>query len=81
MNDGIGTQLLHDMFTSVVAADKQGQHHYLSVVLNFARHCAEDVAGIMPRKQRLLLTKYEIQPPKSEVSSYVHNYVAALCGN
>lgn len=64
----IGTSLLMDMLTAVTKADKAERYPYLPVVVSFARHCAEDVAGIVPRKQRLLLDKYGIQPPRSQVS-------------
>ena len=55
-----------DMLTTVTKADKDG-HPYLSVVLSFARHCSEDVAGIVPRRQRLLMRKFQLEPPKSRV--------------
>lgn len=31
---------------------QESGHSYLTVLLSFCRHCAEDVAGILPRKQR-----------------------------
>ena len=57
-----------DMLTAVTKVDHAGGHPYLPVIVGFARHCAEDVAGIVPRKQRLLFNKYRIEPPVSEVS-------------
>ena len=66
VDEDIGIQLLLDVITEVTRADL-ASHPYLTVVLNFARHCGEDVAGILPRKQRMLLTQYGIQPPTSEV--------------
>ena len=54
------------MLIEIVKADKQC-HAYLPVVVGFARHCAEDLAGILPRKQRILLTKYDILPPRFQV--------------
>ena len=68
IDTGIGTSLLMDMLTAVTKVDQAGGHPYLPVIVGFARHCAEDVAGIVPRKQRLLLDKYGIEPPVSEVS-------------
>lgn len=62
----VGVSLLLDMFSSLLSADEEG-HPYLSVVLSFARHFAEDVAGIWPRKQRVLLDKCSIQLPESKV--------------
>ncbi len=70
MDQDIGTQILQDALGEVVRVDREGQPALLSVVLNFSRHCAEDVAGIMPRKQRLLLTKYGIQPPETKVRGW-----------
>ena len=66
VNETISVQLLHEMLTNVVKADADG-HPYLTVVLSFARSCAEDIAGIMPRRQRLLLRKYAVEAPQSEV--------------
>lgn len=57
------------MFSALVEADKDG-HPYLSVVVSFARHFAEDLAGIWPRKQRLLLDKFNMELPKSKVRGY-----------
>ena len=62
------------MLTAITHADQQ-EHPYLTVVLNFVRHCAEDIAGIFPRKQRLLLDKYGIQPQKSKVRSSYFTHV------
>ncbi len=67
MDQGIGIEVLLDALGEVVRVDKEGQPFLLAVVLNFSRHLAEDFAGIMPRRQRLLLTKYGIQPPEAEV--------------
>ena len=66
VEEDIGTTLLLEMLSAITRSDPKA-HGYLSVVLSFARHCAEDVAGISPRKHRLLATKYGIAPPKSEV--------------
>ena len=70
VNEDIGTSLLNDLLLAIMKADKSG-HPYLAVVVSFARHCVEDFAGIVPRKQRLLLTKHGIEPPKSEVHDTV----------
>jgi len=66
VNEDLGISLLGDMLSNVIRADSNG-HPYLSVIASFARHCVEDLAGIIPRKQRLLLTKYGIEPPTSQV--------------
>ena len=66
IDEEIGCSLLMDMVAMVTKADKEG-HPYLSVVLNFCRHCSEDIAGIVPRRQRQLMAKFDIHPPKSQV--------------
>ena len=66
INEDLGLSLLTDMLVAIMKADSKG-HSFLAVVVSFARHCADDLAGIAPRKQRLLLTKYGIEPPKSRV--------------
>ena len=55
----VGVSLLLDMLSAVVAADEEaGGHPYLAVVVSFARHFAEDMAGIVSRKHRTLLSKF-----------------------
>ena len=54
------------MLVEIIKVDMKC-HAYLPVVVGFARHCAEDLAGILPRKQRTLLTKYDIRPPQFQV--------------
>lgn len=67
VNEDVGLSLLNDMLSAIIAADKE-THAYLGVVLTFARQHAEDIAGIPPRKQRLLLSKHGIQLDQAEVS-------------
>ncbi|XP_065910313.1 regulator of nonsense transcripts 2-like isoform X2 [Dysidea avara] len=62
----VALSLLTKMLQDVIQAD-EASHTHLPVILSFARHCAEDVAGILPRKQRMLLQKYDIQPPKLKI--------------
>lgn len=64
----IALSLLSDMVSRVIKADRQTEGRpYLLVILNFARHHAEDIAGILPRRQQLLLSKYSIELPSAEV--------------
>ena len=71
----VGLSLLHDMLSRVVRADDQTPGRpYLTVVLSFARHHAEDIAGMLPRKQQLLLSKYSIELPNPEVHVYTHTH-------
>ena len=68
MNEGVGLSLLSDMLHHVVQTDRvTSGRPYLTVVLSFARHHAEDFAGILPRRQQLLLRKYSIELPNSQV--------------
>ena len=67
VNQDVGTSLLLEMLSTVIKADEES-HPYLSVMVSFARHFAEDMAGIVPRKQRTLLLKFNIELPQSEVS-------------
>ena len=68
IDEEVGSSLLADMLTAVTQrADKEG-HPYLSVVVGFARHCSEDLAGIVPRRQRVVMTKFQMEPPKAQVS-------------
>ncbi|XP_065186953.1 regulator of nonsense transcripts 2-like [Sycon ciliatum] len=62
-NGGI-SNLLH-VFTIVVHADKDS-HAYLLAVLSFCRHCGEDLAGLVSRKQRSLLSKFNLEQEKTE---------------
>ena len=74
----VGLSLLHDMLFRVVRADDQTPGRpYLTVVLSFARHHAEDIAGMLPRKQQLLLSKYSIELPNPEVCAS-HTVLAAM---
>ena len=66
----IGIALLHDMLNDVIKADKSC-HAYTSVVYSFARQFAEDIAGILPRKRRLLMSKYGVEVAKSDVRNRV----------
>ena len=64
----VGVSLLLDILGTVMSADKEaGGHPYLAVVLSFAKHFAEDVAGIVPRKHRMLLSKHDLSMPQSQV--------------
>lgn len=54
------------MLTDIIKADRN-DHHYIAVVVGFARHCAEDLAGLLPKKQRLLWTKYGLELQQEQV--------------
>ncbi|CAB3980994.1 regulator of nonsense transcripts 2 isoform X1, partial [Paramuricea clavata] len=59
-------KLLSSTLNNITSCDMEN-HLYLSVILSFCRHCAEDVLGITSRKQRLLLQKYDVKIPRFEV--------------
>ena len=77
VNEDVGLSLLSDMLSGIIAADKE-THAYLGVVLTFARQHAEDVAGIPPRKQRLLLSKHGIQLEQAGVSKWIVRHSVGL---
>eukprot|EP00123_Amoebidium_parasiticum_P016187 comp23320_c0_seq2/m.38380 comp23320_c0_seq2/g.38380 ORF comp23320_c0_seq2/g.38380 comp23320_c0_seq2/m.38380 type:complete len:1223 (-) comp23320_c0_seq2:468-4136(-) len=62
-------------------------HVYTSVIIAFCRYCNEDLLGIMPRKQRMLLEKYKIEVPclkvlpdtqVKEFRDVINNYYTTL---
>ena len=72
----IALSLLTDMLARVIQADSQVEGRpYLTVVLSFARHHAEDLAGVLPRKQQLLLSKYSIELPNAAVHLHVYSFL------
>ena len=77
MEQDIALSLLTDMLARVIQADSQVDGRpYLTVVLSSARHHAEDLAGVLPRKQQLLLSKYSIELPNSAVHLHrVYMYI------
>lgn len=59
---------MHDVLSEVILADhKEPDHSFLPVIVGFSRHLAEDVAGFIPRKNKLLLSKYGLEPPETQV--------------
>ena len=71
MREDVGLTLLREMLDQVMTADKHSAGIYLTVVLSFVRHHAEDFAAVLPRRQQLLLRKYSIELP--------HNQVCCVC--
>ena len=68
MEQDVSLNLLTEMLARVMKADSHiHERPFLTVVLSFARHHAEDFAGIVPRRQQLLLSKYSIKLPNAEV--------------
>ncbi|CAI8037046.1 Regulator of nonsense transcripts 2 [Geodia barretti] len=68
VDEDVGLSLLRDMLHHVAETDRLTHGRpYLTVVLSFARHHAEDFAAILPRRQQLLLRKYSIKLPNSQL--------------
>ena len=64
--DKEGLTLIHNHLCAVAAADRE-QHDLMSVIISFCKFCGEDLAGLVPRKHRLLADKFGIELPKSTV--------------
>lgn len=60
--------LLHEMLSELITADHSSDHAHMAVIVGFARHCGEDLAGFMPRRTCLLLSKYDMEVPQNEVN-------------
>ena len=58
---------LTGLLSGIINCDKEN-HIYVQVLITFSRHCGEDFAGIVSRKQRVLFEKYNIvNYPRCEV--------------
>jgi len=64
--DKEGLTLIHNHLCAVAAVDRE-LHDLMSVVISFCKYCGEDLAGLVPRKNRLLADKFGIELPKSTV--------------
>lgn len=54
------------ILTNIINCDKES-HVYVQIVISFARHCGEDFAGVLPRRQHQIVEKHNIKWPTSEV--------------
>jgi regulator of nonsense transcripts 2 len=59
-------KLIRDILSNLINCDKES-HIYVQVVISFARHCGEDFAGVLPRRQRQFVEKHNITWPNSGV--------------
>ena len=66
MDEDLGISLLQDMLGALIKAS-EGEHPYLAVMVSFARHFAEDIAGVTPRKSRVLFSKFKMKPRLAQV--------------
>ena len=58
--------MMMNILGNIVSSDKDN-HVYIQVILSFCRHCGEDFAGIISRKQRVLLEKHNAVYPRFDV--------------
>ena len=65
-SDKEGLSLIHNQLCAIVSADRE-QHDLISVIISLCKHSGEDLAGLVPRKHRLLADKFDIKLPKSTV--------------
>ena len=78
---------LTSLLGCITNCDKDS-HVYVQVLISFCRHCGEDFAGIMSRKQRVMFEKHhvvdyprcEVIPPEAQKSIHllVQDYYATL---
>uniref|UniRef100_H2Z6M2 MIF4G domain-containing protein n=1 Tax=Ciona savignyi TaxID=51511 RepID=H2Z6M2_CIOSA len=64
--DKEGLTLIHSQLCAILSVDRE-RHDLLSVAISLCKHNGEDIAGLMPRKNRLLGDKFGIQLPRSEI--------------
>ncbi|XP_078487138.1 regulator of nonsense transcripts 2 [Ciona intestinalis] len=64
--DKEGLTLVHSQLREILIVDRE-RHDLLSVVISLCKHNGEDVAGLVPRKNRSLGDKFGIQLPRSEI--------------
>ncbi|XP_033641812.1 regulator of nonsense transcripts 2-like [Asterias rubens] len=63
-----GLPSLNTLLSSVLKADKEN-HTHISIISSFLKHCGEDYAGIVPRRNRILADKFNLTLPVSEIFS------------
>lgn len=61
-----GIKILSTILNNIVNCDKES-HVYVPVITSFARHCGEDFAGFISRKQRLMAEKHRVVFPRCHV--------------
>lgn len=63
-NNKSAFSLLGSVLTILINMDRD-QHLNISIILTFCKHCGDDFAGLMPRKVKMLSSKFNINVPKS----------------
>ena len=70
IDHGIGINLMNDILTKAITSDQKSKtYSFITVVTSFARQFAEDFAGIVPRKNKLLFSQYQLTPPQIKVNN------------
>ena len=64
--DKEGLTLIHNQLCAIIASDRE-QHDLMTVIISLCKYCGEDLAGLVPRKHRLLVDKFGVELPKSTV--------------
>lgn len=68
INQDLGISFMSDILSHVTRSDyKSKTYSLITVVTSFARQSADDFAGIIPRKYKVLL-KYKLPPPQTKVT-------------
>nr|XP_039249832.1 regulator of nonsense transcripts 2-like isoform X1 [Styela clava] len=66
LTDKGGLTLVYNQLSMMINVDKD-KHDLLSVVISLCKHCGEDLAGLISRKNRTLASKFDIELPRSNV--------------
>ncbi|XP_071961519.1 regulator of nonsense transcripts 2-like [Antedon mediterranea] len=66
--DKEGLPVLNILLSSILKSDREN-HAHISIIISFVKHCGEDYAGLVPRKNRMLVEKFGLKLPTSEVFS------------
>ena len=65
----LGVSFMSDILLKAITSDQKSKtYSFVSVVTSFARQFADDFAGILPRKYKVLYTKYQLVPPQTKAS-------------
>jgi len=64
LSDKEGLSLMHSLLKGMISHDKE-KHELMNIIISFCKHSGEDLAGLVPRKNKDLETKFNIAFPKS----------------
>ena len=66
LSDKEGLSLMHSLLKGMISHDKE-KHELMNIIISFCKHSGEDLAGLVPRKNKDLEVKFEIEFPKSTI--------------